>query len=276
MCRWLAYIGDPIFMDSIIIKPPSSLLEQSLNSKMSFRKDGSILTTNGDGFGIGWYNKKPEPGLFKTAEPAWANDNLSEICNQVRARIFMSHIRAASVGSVQRNNAHPFKYKNWLFQHNGSVSEFHKIRRELLFDLKPELFNSIKGDTDSESIFMLAVNFGLEENPKLAIERTIKYLLGIITKNNIEPYIQLSCAISDGKSIFTVRYSTEKRQNTQYFSTSIKCLQDINQDYSTIPKNSIFIVSEPLDDFCDSWKEVPPSSFVTFNNGKAKIEKLEL
>jgi len=276
MCRWLAYVGDPIFMDTVIIKPSASLLEQSLNSKMSFHKDGSILAANGDGFGIGWYDKQQEPGLFKTAEPAWANENLSEICSQVKANIFMSHIRSANVGAIQRSNAHPFKYKNWLFQHNGSISEFDKIRRELLFNLEPELFNLIRGDTDSESIFMLAIQFGLEENPKLAFEKTIKYLNDIIARNNTEPYFQLSCAVSDGKSIYTVRYSTEKVQNSQYYSTNVRCLQDINQDYSSMPKNSVVIVSEPLDDFSDSWQEVPPSSFVTFSNNSAKIEKLEL
>src|SRR4051812_8720292 len=127
MCRWIAYIGRPIYIDALVTKPAYSLVEQSMNSKMSFRVDGSILATNGDGFGIGWYTEREEPGLFKGAEPAWGNDNLSEICAHTRSRIFMAHIRAASTGAIQRSNSHPFKYKNWLFQHNGYVNYFDTI-----------------------------------------------------------------------------------------------------------------------------------------------------
>src|SRR5688572_20786995 len=98
MCRWIAYIGKPIYIDTLVTKPSRSLVEQSLNSKMSFTQEGSLLTTNGDGFGVGWYAGKEEPGLFKGAEPAWGNENLNEICSQVKAHIFMAHIRAASTG----------------------------------------------------------------------------------------------------------------------------------------------------------------------------------
>jgi len=51
MCRWIAYIGEPIYMDNVITKPPSSLVEQSFNSRMAFKQDGSILSTNGDFWG---------------------------------------------------------------------------------------------------------------------------------------------------------------------------------------------------------------------------------
>ena len=92
MCRWIAYKGKPIFMDELITRPANSLVEQSLNTKMNYYADGSLWTTNGDGFGVGWYNRKPEPGLFKDAMPAWNNENLHEICAQTQAQIFLSLI----------------------------------------------------------------------------------------------------------------------------------------------------------------------------------------
>lgn len=111
MCRWIAYNGKPIAMDTLVSKPLHSLVAQSLDAKMHYHADGHNEPTNGDGFGIGWYMDKPEPGLFKVADPAWSNENISELCAQVKSRLFMAHIRAASSGAIQRSNAHPFKYK---------------------------------------------------------------------------------------------------------------------------------------------------------------------
>ena len=50
MCRWIAYSGTPIYLHEAIFEPEHSLIDQSLRAR------SSETTTNGDGFGIGWYN----------------------------------------------------------------------------------------------------------------------------------------------------------------------------------------------------------------------------
>ncbi len=274
MCRWIAYIGKPVFIDTLVTKPSSSLVEQSLNAKMSFRRDGSILATNGDGFGVGWYTERDEPGLFKGAEPAWNNENLNEVCSQTKAHIFMAHIRAASTGAIQRTNAHPFKYKNWLFQHNGYVDHFPLIRRDLQFDIAPELFPFLKGTTDSETFFLLALSFGLEENPKLAIERMICRVEQACYKRDIPCNLVLSCALSDGRTLYTLRYASGKRNHSQYYSNHAECMKDISGDFATVPTNSVVVVSEPLDQSGECWQEMPLQSFATIRNGLIEIEEL--
>ena len=49
MCRWLAYSGSPVLLDDLLFRPDHSLIDQSLHSRLG------ATTTNGDGFGIGWY-----------------------------------------------------------------------------------------------------------------------------------------------------------------------------------------------------------------------------
>ena len=39
----------------------------------------------GDGFGVGWYGERDEPGLFRDVRPAWSDENLKSICAQVRS-----------------------------------------------------------------------------------------------------------------------------------------------------------------------------------------------
>lgn len=276
MCRWIAYIGKPITMDTLVTKPTRSLIEQSLNSQLSFRPDGSIIATNGDGFGMGWYADRPEPGLFKVPSPAWNNENISELCAQISSGLFMAHIRAASVGAIQRTNVHPFKYNNWLFQHNGYVGEFEKMRRELQFDIAPELYNQLAGTTDSETIFLLALTYGLEQNPKAAFEKVIKRILRAFEALGIAPDMILSCAISDGKSLYTLRYSSSERLHSQYYSTHAECLKDLSEENDIMPKRSVVVVSEPLDQSGELWEEVPANSFNSFANGSVKIESLSL
>ena len=49
MCRWMAYSGDPILAEELLFRPAHSIIDQSLHAKLAG------VTTNGDGFGIGWY-----------------------------------------------------------------------------------------------------------------------------------------------------------------------------------------------------------------------------
>jgi predicted glutamine amidotransferase len=275
MCRWIAYIGNSIYMDEIITKPSSSLVEQSMNAKMSYTKDGNILSTNGDGFGVGWYDEKLEPGLFKESDPAWASENLSEICSQINARIFMAHIRAASTGAVQRTNSHPFKYKNILFQHNGYLENFDKIRRDMHSELSDEFYNCIKGTTDSEAFFYLALTYGLAKDPKAAFEKSIKFLIKAYKKHKLKPEFNLSCAMSDGKSIYTIRYSINRRANSQFYSNDKNCLKNI-YDSDMQMMSGVLIVSEPIDHGDDRWKEMPINSFSTIQSDEIKIEKLDI
>ena len=47
MCRWLAYQGRPIPIDTLLFKPVNSLIHQSLSAQRGH------VPTNGDGFGLG-------------------------------------------------------------------------------------------------------------------------------------------------------------------------------------------------------------------------------
>ena len=77
MCRWLAYTGSPILVKDVLYTPAHSLIDQSLHSRLGAE------TTNGDGFGVGWYDAAPVPGIFRSIEPAWNDQNLRELAGHV-------------------------------------------------------------------------------------------------------------------------------------------------------------------------------------------------
>ena len=118
MCRWLVYSGTPVLLQELLYRPKRSLIDQSLHSQLGAE------TTNGDGFGVGWYGEGQAPAVYKSTEPAWNDRNLRELATYVRAGLVFAHIRASTGTPVQQTNCHPFRYGQWIFVHNGFLAEY--------------------------------------------------------------------------------------------------------------------------------------------------------
>ncbi len=134
MCRWMAYSGEPVLAEELLFQPAHSIIDQSLHAKLQG------YTTNGDGFGIGWYGDSTTPAVYKSTHPAWNDRDLHEIAGQIRTPLLFAHIRASSGTPVQRSNCHPFRYGRWLWMHNGSLAGFQEMKRDLMMAVDPSLF----------------------------------------------------------------------------------------------------------------------------------------
>ena len=152
MCRLAAYLGEPLFLEELIAKPQHSLMRQSL------RADQAKAVTNGDGFGIGWYGDRAEPGVYREVMPAWSDDNLLALSQTLSSRLFFAHVRAATAGGIARQNCHPFRYGKWLFMHNGQIGGYGLLRRALESWLPDAMYAERRGATDSELLFLLALS----------------------------------------------------------------------------------------------------------------------
>lgn len=266
MCRWIAYSGPAIPMSLALVTPEHSLLVQSQNAT-----EGAE-STNGDGFGVGWYSGHlGTPGIYRDVRPAWNDDNFRDLARHIRSHMFMAHIRAATGSAIQRSNCHPFRHGNWLFQHNGLIPEFRRIRRELLLRVAPELFDEICGTTDSELLFYLALTYGLEQNPREALSRTIGKIEEMLTEHRIEGELQFSAAIANGDSLFAVRYASHGTPRTLYYATDLDALQTVYEEFSAIPEGSVVVVSEPLGPLLN-WEAVPPGTLLEAGGGKVMLE----
>lgn len=253
-------------MDEVIYKTEHSIIDQSLHSEMG------ATTTNGDGFGIGWYGQLEKPGLYKGTHPAWNDDNLKNLTEQIKSHLFMAHIRATTGTPVQRSNCHPFQHENWIFVHNGAIRGFDKIRRELLLAVSPELFPEIEGSTDSELMFYLALTFGMKEDVKKGISDMVSFVEKVGYENGVEFPIQMSLGISDGKAIYGFRYSSEGDSRSLYHSVSIEAMKDLAPNIERFREDSRALVSEPLSHQQELWVAVPESSFVVIANGEVVIQ----
>jgi glutamine amidotransferase len=268
VCRWLAYSGSPIPLEGLLLKRDRSLIDQSLHSRLG------ATTTNGDGFGVGWYDDSETPRLYRSTHPAWNDRNLRELAAGVRSRLFFAHIRASTGTAIQETNTHPFRHGRWLWMHNGLIREFPRIRRELVLAVDDSLFTSIEGTTDSEVMFYLALTFGLENDPIAAVGQMVGFVEEAGEKLGIENPVQMTVATTNGQTIWAFRYSTEGSSRSLWFSTrmdALKAAYPDNEELADLSDETRAVVSEPLGDLPGAWNEVPESHLGIVQPGEDKL-----
>ncbi len=246
MCRWLAYNGKPIFLDTLLFDAEHSLIEQSLHARKA------VTEINGDGFGVGWYGEKETPGLFRDILPAWNDSNLKSIAHQIKSSLFFAHVRASTGTPVSRENCHPFVYKNWLFMHNGQIGDYHLVRHDLEMTLDKDHFPLRLGSTDSELIFLLMIKNGLEASPIQAIQKTVRQVLDCMENLGAsEPFRFTSC-LSNGEEMLAVRFSSDGQAPTLY---------------SCAENQALLVASEPMNPDGQCWEPLKQGQCLHVKDG---------
>lgn len=243
MCRLAAWIGDPISLEEVVIRPSHSLLEQSQDA------NEAKLSVNGDGFGIAWYNGKQGPGLFRDILPAWSDRNLTSLCHMIRSELFFAHVRAATGGGLSRANCHPFTFGRWSFMHNGQIGAFGRKRRRLEACLPDDLYEIRAGTADSEVLFLLLLAHGLESDPILAVDRVLGLLAEMRGPRDAPD--RLTCVMTDGSTLYAFRYASDGRCPTLYERV-------IDKGDAT----GTLLASEPLDETPKKWRSLAPGQLL--------------
>lgn len=270
MCRLLAYMGTPIIIDKLLYQPKNSLINQSINARELEEP------LNGDGFGIGWYVPEVnyEPVTFVSVYPAWNNRNLRNLAPKIKTECLVAHVRAASVGDVSESNCHPFQYKDFLMMHNGGVENFTAIKRHLREPLSDELYNWIKGQTDSEHIFAFLLNHLLKTHKTItpetvtdSFEYTFTHLKRLMKENGILEAAYLNMVFTNGLFIVGSRYVTDPNEEalTLYHTEGSRYVCEDGVCHMADPDEkdeAVLVVSEKLTDIKQDWKEIPRNHFV--------------
>jgi len=259
-----------VLLEDLLYKPTNSLVVQSLHSQLGAE------TTNGDGFGVGWYGDRETPGVFRSIEPAWNDRNLHEFAGQISSPRVLAHIRASTGSPVQQTNCHPFRHGRWLFMHNGFIGGLSLVRRDLAMAVDPSLFPLIEGTTDTELLFYLSLTYGLEEDPPTAVARAVGFVEAIGRRHGVDYPIQMTVATTDGEATWAFRYSSEGRSRSLFHSTNVSTLRDQYPENPVLHKlsdDARLIVSEPLGDLHGAWREVPESTCVVVQGGHEELRR---
>jgi ergothioneine biosynthesis protein EgtC len=275
MCRFLAYMGEPIILNDLLYRPKNSLICQSFNAKELEEP------LNGDGFGIGWYVHEldDKPAVFVSTQPAWSNRNLRSIAPCIKTSCLIAHVRAASVGEVTEANCHPFNYGKFLMMHNGGIENFNKMKRTLRSRLSDTTYTWIKGQTDSEHFYALFLDKILPFEGKTtvhliadALEKSLQEINEIKKQHGMTDASYFNLCVTDGTCVVAARYVTHDDHDalTLYHSRGGKyeCQEDgfckmVHDDNEV---DALLIVSEKLTDVEDDWQTVPRNHFVMISS----------
>ena len=158
--------------------------------------------------------------------------------------------------------------------HNGAIREFPLVKRELALAVDPSLYPAIEGSTDSELFFFLALSFGLEDDPPLAVERAVGLIEETGQRHGVEHPIQMTVATTDGNSVWAFRYSSEGNSRSLFFSTEVHTLRAQYPDNPVLhglSDETRIVVSEPLGDLAGAWNEVPEASWGVVQEGQDEL-----
>jgi len=241
MCRWLAYLGEPRLIEQFVYDDPHSLCQQAQHSHKA------KLGVHGDGGGLGWYARPPEPALYRRAGPAWSDDNLRELTRVIESPVFFAHVRASTGAPSIEINCHPFRSGRFLFMHNGQIGGFRRLRRRLVARLSDESYDQLAGGTDSELLFQLMVTNGLATDALGAISRSLLEVEQLRRSDGITEPFRATLALTDGSALWALRWSSDHLAPSLFVS---------EQD------TGVLVVSEPLDGEVSRWHAVPPDTLV--------------
>lgn len=244
MCRFAAYLGEPIALDELLYRPEHSIISQATNPG-----EGPL---NGDGFGVGWYAPRLDegPALYRTSAPAWADENMKTIAPRVETSLFFAHVRGASPGmNVQETNCHPFAQDRLLFMHNGHIKGYDRILRALRRELPDEVYFNIGGTTDSEHLFAViqhelgdAVQDPSPRDLADAVQAALRRVGALKREQGVgdEP-TRANLALTDGRSLVALRYADDdQKEASTLFMTRGEGLEKATKG------EGVFVSSDPM------------------------------
>jgi predicted glutamine amidotransferase len=126
-----------------------------------------FMPTEADGYGVGFYQagevlhrKRPQA----IREPV----TFSAVIEDIKSQIAIAHVREATVGDGRADNTQPFRMRQWLFGHVGSLAGQEQLRERIEKELPDFLRRNMRGQTDSELLFHVVLSF-LHESGQLDV-----------------------------------------------------------------------------------------------------------
>jgi predicted glutamine amidotransferase len=248
MCRLVAYLGAPIYLENLLTLPRDSLINQSRAARES------LSTVNADGCGIGWYGDRGRPGVYRSVHPAWSDANLLSLCHQIRSPLFAGHIRAATSGEAAPANCHPFSVDGRLFLHNGEIGGYERLRHAIEMMISEEFYPYRKGTSDSEAIFLNAWGHGLDREPIAAVKASLNDILELGARLDHDEPIYFAAVLIDGETLYAFRWASHHIAPTLYLRTI---------------DTGVVVASEPYDGGHEDWTAVPEDSVLVIGQDRS-------
>ncbi|MEV4429832.1 ergothioneine biosynthesis protein EgtC [Streptomyces sp. R-07] len=246
MCRHVAYLGRPVALGELLVRPAHALLRQSWEPRT---QDSGVV--NADGFGVGWYAEgDPVPARYRRAGPIWGDLSFADLARVVRSGAFLGAVRGATLpGADGEAAAAPFASGPWLFSHNGAVEGWPDSLTALADALPSGELLRLEARTDSALLWALVLHrLRAGDAPGDAMADTVREVAAAA------PGSRLNLLLTDGERIVATAW-----RNSLWYLTG--------------PDRTV-VASEPYDDD-PRWREVPERTLVTADHADVTLTPLK-
>lgn len=110
------------------------------------------------GWGLGFY-QAGEVLLRRRPVDEHNVIDVTSLTQDVRTDVLIGHVGQPAFGEPSNRNAHPFRYRQWLFANSGTIAKFDNLRDRLISSIPDFLMRNVRGDTDGELLFHLFLSF---------------------------------------------------------------------------------------------------------------------
>ncbi|WP_432113267.1 ergothioneine biosynthesis protein EgtC [Streptomyces sp. S1] len=246
MCRHIAYVGGPVALGELIVRPEHGLLRQSWEPRT--QTSGVV---NADGFGVGWYAEgDPVPARYRRAGPIWGDLSFADLARVVRSGALLAAVRGATLpGADGEAAATPFASGRWLFSHNGAVPGWPDTLNPLAATLSAGELLRLEARTDSALVWALVLHrLRAGDAPGEALAATVREVA------QAAPGSRLNLLVTDGDRIAATAWG-----NSLWYLTG--------------PGRAV-VASEPYDDD-PHWREVPERTLVVADRTDVALTPLK-
>lgn len=245
MCRLVAYAGAPLPADVPVFSGDHSLVRQSYAPRELL--SGHV---NADGHGVAWY-RRGLPVRAGSCRPIWQAVDLRTLLASVQSRVILASVRSATVGiPVDESGNAPLAHGRWSFVLNGFVEDFRaSYMRRLRAGLPDDLYGCLRGTSDTETLFLLAVaELRGGASPEQALQSVRDRVFGVLGAGHTA---QLNMVLADPTGLTALRTGSVRPMNSLYTA-----------DAHPLAPAGVLVASEPFDRD-PSWRPVPSGAAVT-------------
>jgi predicted glutamine amidotransferase len=223
------------------------------------------------GWGLGYY-QAGQPLIRKQPKTMSGPLDFTTLTGNIKANLLLGHVRKATIGGLRTENTHPFRYRNWMFCHTGTINRFELIKEDMLRSMPDFIRRNIRGITDSEHFFHLFLSF-LNDTGKIddlripaevasqALASTFAYVDRLVTDRG-GTLAETCCIISNGSNLVATHRGQflKVHRKTGFMCTS--------REMKPIPSSHLkaVLVLGGVDSNLPGWETVTERSIVTIDH----------
>lgn len=298
MCRMLGYIGAPVLLDHLVVRPDNALLNQTTDAQL-------LAMLNLAGFGLAaWNDGLNDPHLpltYHSTNVAVFDANLRALAARLPVRALVAHLRGVPLdgsATINQQSLHPFHLAGspLVLAHNGDLADFGAMRASLWPHIRPEIARRMTALTDSAFLHALLLsNVDDPAGPFTAdqIFRAITAALSVIRRvradHGIARSSSVNLVVSDGRALVATRFTFDfGRFERPPFQGGIEFLSQwftIGERYDLADGEwkmtggrgaGTLVASEPLTRDVSTWVEVPEYGALLVDSGAAPRRRIEM